>query len=542
MYTFESLRLQYKPKIPNQLKHLLGLQAKPVYCPEKIPTELKTLFPKSYNFPLIEFEFTDVKKKFPLKVGVVFSGGPAPGGNNVLAGIFDAIKKFQPNSQLIGFLDGPDGLLKRKTRNIFQEDIAQIKNLGGFDFLSTGRGKIETIEQKEVALKIVEDLSLDGLIIIGGDDSNTNAAALAEFFLEKGCKTKVIGVPKTIDGDLKNQYIEISFGFDTASKTYAHTIGSLLKDALSQKKYYFFVKLMGRSASHIALECALATHPTYTLISEEIKEEKQNLRDVVVLLSDIICHRAKENKNYGLFLIPEGSIEFFNDVQTLIREINNYPKENLTQVIKNHLSKEAKTLFEDLPQEIQKQFLLERDPHGNVQVTKIETERLILELVQKELKKRKEEGSYQGSFSPQAIFLGYEGRSAMPSNFDANYCYALGLTAALLIKHGLTGYMAGITHLNEPVEAWTPIGLPLISMMGFENRQGKEKAVIKKALVDLKGAAFDLYKEWRLKWAYEDHFQFPPPIQFFGPHEFSDQLPLTLKLDAMKTNEYRYVM
>lgn len=509
--TLSKSREKYEPKLPLVFSDFTQLIAKIADNSEGLP-EIKTLFPHTFGAPFLSFEKGNGKTHKPLKVGVVLSGGQAAGGHNVITGLYDALKKLNNESQLFGFLNGPIGIIKNKYIELNQTNLLPFRNQGGFDLLGSGRDKIETPEQFLSAAETLR--TFDGLVVIGGDDSNTNAALLAEYFKENKVKTTVVGVPKTIDGDLKNEHIEISFGFDSAVKTYSEIIGNLMRDSLSAKKYTFFIKLMGRSASHIALECALQTHPNLTLIGEE----KKSLIQLTHEIADVIEARSKNGKNYGVILIPEGVVEFVPELKTLIQELNRGIKpENLTP--------ESKTCFEAIPQSIQSQLLLDRDPHGNVQVSKIETERLFIEMVERELKKRN-----VTKFSPQPLFCGYEGRSCLPSNFDSNYCYALGFGAALLIDNQATGYIAGFTHLAEPVEKWKFTGVPLTSLFTLEERKGKTKPVIQKALVDLEGKPFLEFKKHREKWKLEDDYVYPGPIQFFGPEELTDSVSLSLSL------------
>lgn len=442
-------------------------------------------FPHLKDQELVTFKNKNVLQgKTPLKVGIVLSGGPAPGGHTVIAGVFEALKMEHPDAELIGFLNGPSGIIDNKFITIDAPLVEKYRYLGGFQMLGTGRTKIETEEQFEKSLKTAQNHNLDGLIIVGGDDSNTNAAHLAEYFLAHNASTAVIGVPKTIDGDLKNEWIESSFGFDTAAKTYSASIGNICLDALSQKKYYFFVKVMGRTASHLVLECALQTRPNLALISEEIKENKQTLSHIVKTIADLVVERSKKGKDYGVILIPEGVIEFISDIEALIGSF---------------------------PKQIQDQLLLEKDPHGNLPVSKIETERLLISLVENELKQRSD---YKGKFSAQPLFFGYEGRSCTPSSFDDNYCFALGLTAFLLIQNHSTGYMATVGNLSKPLPDWTLQGSPLVNMMHLEEKKGKQIPVIKKGLVDLKGKPFQEFKAQRDAWRGEDSYLSPGPIQF----------------------------
>lgn len=535
----QNLRKQYQPPLPKILQILNSLEIK---SEENVlsKTNLEKVFPKTYKQPALHFtqSHKTISHK-PLRVAFVFSGGQAAGGHNVASGLFDALKKMNDQSQLFGYLEGPKGVIENKYREILETELAAYRNQGGFDLIGSGRTKIETEEQFIAAAKSVSDLRLDGLVIIGGDDSNTNAALLAEYFLDHNIQTKVIGVPKTIDGDLKNEFIEIPFGFDSATKTYAEIIGNLLVDALSAKKYTFFIKLMGRTASHIALECALKTHANLTLIGEEIESQKKTLREITTEIVDLLVERSKQGKNYGLILIPEGLIEFIPECKLLIKDLNKllapdlphakqldalHEKNKKIEFIQSLLSLESQQCFSSLPEEIQIQLLLDRDPHGNVQVSKIDTERLFIETVYKELKKRNE----KVKFSPQPYFCGYEGRACLPSNFDCQYCYALGHVAALLINHGATGYISCIRNLHLPVEQWEILGVPLVSMIHMEERHGKAKPVIKKALVDLEGRSFEQFRKLRSAWRLEDDYQNPGPIQFFGPFELTDSKPITL--------------
>lgn len=506
-----TLRQKYAPKIVPILKQIenLELETKDAL---KIAEPVLKLFP--HLNPKILTCKTGKKNQGPLNIGIVLSGGPAAGGHNVITGVFDALQKW--GGKLIGFLNGPAGIVENRFLVLDQKSLDAVRNTGGFSLLGTGRTKIETEEQFAKSLETAQTHALDGLIIVGGDDSNTNAALLAEYFLAHGSKTAVIGVPKTIDGDLQNQWIDISFGFDSAAKTYSELIGNILSDAVSQGKYTFFIKVMGRTASHLVLECALKTHPHLALIGEEIAANQSRLADVVGSIADLICERAKNNKLYSVILIPEGVIEFIPEVKKLLKELSI-----------NQLSAESSTLFNSFSPEIQRQLTLERDPHGNINVSKIETERLLIALVQEELKKRNFNLS---KFSPQPLFFGYEGRSCLPSNFDADYCYNLGLFAALLAKHHYTGYMATLAHLAKPVDQWIPLGVPLIAMIDLEERKGASKPVIKKGLVDLKGPAFKAFTKNRLSWRLQDSFLTPGPIQFFGPSEITDGPPAIIQL------------
>lgn len=490
------------PKLPRALEKIDKLVPE---LGEKSPVDpaIAPLFPH-LSREIIRFK-EGAFKCAPLKVGVVLSGGQAPGGHNVICGLYRALKTLNPASSLIGFLDGPKGIIDNRFKVLDEAIIAEYLNSGGFDMIGSGRTKIETSEQFQKALDSCK--GLDGLVIIGGDDSNTNAALLAEYFLSNDVQTRVIGVPKTIDGDLANEYIETSFGFDTACKVYSEIIGNILKDTLSAKKYWYFIKLMGRSASHITLECAFQTHPNLTLIAEE----SASLDSIVKKIVDLIETRKSQGKNYGAILIPEGLIEFIPELKALISALNK-------TLNPNELSQDLKALFYSLPELIQKQLTMDRDPHGNVQVSKIDTERFFIELVKEKV---------NGDFSPQPLFFGYEGRSAFPSEFDAEYCYALGYLAALLIAHKVTGAIASIQDLKKDVKEWKIAGVPLISMMHIEERKGVKKPVIAKKLVDVNGPLYKRFKEEESKW--NDDYQTPGPIQFFGPSALVNKRTYTLE-------------
>lgn len=525
-------RQKYRPQLPKILRLPLqiNIESESGYFLNE-PAEIKKLFPLIHSQPKLEFVLgrkDHIQRK--LRVGVVFSGGQAPGGHNVINGLLDALKKLHPKSELIGFIGGPKGIIENKHRILTSRTIAKYRNQGGFDLIGSGRDKIEKIESLQAAKKTVESLKLDGLVIIGGDDSNTNAAFLAEYFKSTGCQTNVVGIPKTIDGDLKNEDIEISFGFDTACKTYSNIIGNLMRDALSARKYYFFVKLMGRAASHVALECALQTHPNLTFISEEVAASKKTLQDIVDEISQLIVKRAESGKNYGVILIPEGLIEFIPEVKNLIKELNALLAKGVTDPVSS-LGSNARHCFDSLPKDIQNQLLLSRDAHGNVQVSKIETERLLINMVENKLKKI----GHKGKFEPQPYFCGYEGRSALPSNFDCNYCYALGYVAAVLIENNKTGYMCCLKRLWESPEKWQPYGIPITSMMVIEERGGQAKAVVKKALVDLHSPPFEFFVDRRKEWALDDDYLNPGPIQFFGPASIKDSITHTLLLSSLPT-------
>jgi diphosphate-dependent phosphofructokinase len=501
-------RLTEKPQVPRLLQGAMKVREGATGpCQEAV----RAHFPLTGGQAALEFE-PDGGKQGPLRIGVLFSGGPAPGGHNVLWGLLEGMAK---GSQLIGFLGGPAGLVENRARPVTAEMVEGVHNQGGFDLLGTGRTKIEKPEQLEGALRTAQELQLDGLVVIGGDDSNTNAAVLAEFFRAKGCSTCVVGVPKTIDGDLKGGPLEISFGHDTACKMYADAIGNLMRDARSTRKYTHYVKLMGRSASHIALECALQTCCGATLIGEEVAQKKMTLSQLVEQLADLVEKRSEAGLDYGVVVLPEGLIEFVSDVAALIRELN----------LGKQLSKESSACLELMPKEIQQQLQMDRDPHGNVQVSKIETDRLLVALIGNELKRR----GFSGKWSPQAHFFGYEARCAMPSLFDAAYCYALGQVAAQLIANRRSGYMALLTQLTRPVADWIPGAIPLVSLMDLEERKGAMRPVIRKALVDLKGRPFTTFAQEREKWSLGDGLRQSGPIQFYGPDANSTLITLQLE-------------
>jgi pyrophosphate--fructose-6-phosphate 1-phosphotransferase len=538
-------RLQYQPLLPSLLDDVnavISIQEEQQGSFFISDPSMQELFPHTMQQPILAFKKGISSAVKPLKVGVILSGGQAPGGHNVITGLWDALKKMNPHAQLIGFLNGPSGIIQNKFIDLTEEIIAPYRNQGGFDLIGSGRTKIQTPGQFEAVGQTLKVHGLDGLVIIGGDDSNTNAAFLAEFCQQRGLPTRIIGVPKTIDGDLKNTFIEISFGFDTASKIYSEIIGNLSRDALSAKKYYFFIKMMGRSASHITLECALQTRVNLALIGEEVAYRKQTLRDVVEHVADLVCERAQKDKDFGVILVPEGLLEFIPECQEMIQELNtlliSHPplakqleqatSSSRLDLIKRSLNQKAAECFSLLPEEIQKQLLLDRDPHGNIQLSKIETERLLITLVERELTHRKQQGTYIGKFNPQPLFCGYEGRSGLPSNFDCQYCYALGHVAALLIRDGATGYMCCLTNLTQPIEKWEVYGVPIVNMLHFEIRKNKKQAVIQKALVDLEGPVFAVFKQQRERWRLEDLYCSPGPIQFDGSYELTQRPVLTL--------------
>jgi len=520
------LREKSIPEVPKQLSDLSIIR----FIKEEILSNkvIASYFPHTIGQPVLKIAEGKAVENRPLNVGVFFSGGPASGGHNVIAALFDTLKSLHPESQLIGFLEGPNGIVNGKYCLITSELLAPYRNQGGFNLLGTGRMKLETQEQLEKAWITVQKLQLNGLIVIGGDDSQTNAAFLAEYFLSRQSSVSVIGVPKTIDGDLQSSFTSISFGFDTACKVYSEMIGNIAKDELSTKKYYHFIKLMGRSASHIVLECALSTHPNMVLIGEEILAEQTSFMGLIQEIADLICKRSEQGKDFGLILIPEGVIEFVPDLALLIKELNNLASLQKNEIL-DVLSAPSATTFKALPEMIQNQLLMDRDAHGNIPLSFIETERLLMENVKAELLKRTKEGCYKGKFSVQCHFFGYEGRSALPSYFDSHYCYALGIVSALLVKEGVTGYMSFITGLEKEVIEWQGGGVPLTALLDLEKRQGVNKPVIKKTLVDIHSKLFGQFKNDRLKWAFNDAYQFPGPIQFFGPKELVEASPHILK-------------
>ena len=479
--------------------------------------KIQALFPCTYGLPRVEYEECANKVWRPVNIGVVLSGGQAPGGHNVIAGIYDFCKKVGGN--MYGFRYGPRGVFTGKYVKIDDKFMDEYRNMGGFDMIGSGRDKIKGEDQFAASAKVCNELELDGLIIIGGDDSNTNAALLAEYFQSVHHRTHVIGCPKTIDGDLKNDYIPLSFGFDTACKIYSELIGNICVDALSAQKYYHFVRLMGRSASHITMECAFETHPNYTFIGEEIKAKKKSVKEITREVVELIVERAKLNKNYGVILLPEGLIEFIPEMGALIEELNDVIAGGHTEQadIAAHLKEQSRALFEYLPQSLKDQLTLDRDSHGNVKVSQIETEKFIVSCVEKELDALKKEGKYAGSFNSLCHFFGYEGRCGLPSCFDTNYCYALGYNAGILIHEGLNGMMSTISNLDQPVEAWTAGGVPITMMMNIERRAGKDEPVIKKALVELDGLPYQRFLEQSQEWKLNDCYSFPGPIQFTGP-------------------------
>lgn len=540
----QKARAAYKPKLPivltGAVKAVVGKETSSVADQD----EIKALFPNTYGLPEIVFEKDPSPSKggAPLNVGVILSGGQAPGGHNVISGLFDGIKKVNRDSRLYGFLMGPGGFVDHKYVELTADIIDQFRNTGGFDIIGSGRTKLETKAQFDKGLEILKKLNIQALVIIGGDDSNTNAAILAEYYKQINAGVQVIGCPKTIDGDLKNSVIETSFGFDTATKVYSEVIGNIQRDCNSSKKYWHFIKLMGRSASHIALECALQCQPNVCIISEEVEAKKMTLNDIVDQIAEVVAARAAEGNNFGSVLIPEGLIEFIPAMKALIAELNDMLAANAEEFAKvepanqiewvaSRLSDKNVAIFNSLPEGVAHQLCLDRDPHGNVQVSLIETEKLLGHMVAFRLNQMKACGNYVGKFSTMFHFFGYEGRCADPSNFDADYCYALGFNAACLIKSGLTGYMSSVRGLTKPSVQWTTGGIPITMMMNMERRHGQMKPVIQKALVDLNGKPFKKFASMRERCALNTEFIYPGPIQYFGPAEVCDQPSLTLKYE-----------
>ena len=536
-------RAAYQPKLPKALKGAVKVK-------EGEPTQsvadqeaIKALFPNTYGMPLIQFVEGEAVNMPAINVGVILSGGQAPGGHNVISGLFDGIKALNKDSKLYGFILGPGGLVDHNYMELTSDIIDEYRNTGGFDIIGSGRTKLEKVEQFDKGLEIIKELGIKALVIIGGDDSNTNACVLAEYYAAKNCGVQVIGCPKTIDGDLKNEMIETSFGFDTACKTYSEVIGNIERDCNSARKYWHFIKLMGRSASHIALECALQTQPNVCIISEEVETKNMSLDDIVTYIAQVVANRAAEGHNFGTVLIPEGLIEFIPEMKTLIASLNDllaqeaetfnslFDTSEKLQFISSRLSQDSSFVFSSLPREIQVQLCLDRDPHGNVQVSLIETEKMLAEMVRVRLNELKSAGVYKGKFSAQTHFFGYEGRCAAPSNYDADYCYSLGYTAAALLGAGATGYMASVRNTTKPASEWVAGGIPITMMMNVERRHGQDKPVIQKALVKLDGAPFREFAAHRAEWAVETSYVYPGPIQYFGPSEVCDQVTKTLMLE-----------
>lgn len=546
-------RLKYQPKLPQSLQNgVNGLRMVEGSATQSVrdQEQINALFPNTYGKPTVTFEASNVSKESEIRnVGVILSGGQAPGGHNVIAGLYDALKNANSANKLYGFLGGPSGIIDGKYVEFDDEFINAYRNTGGFDIIGSGRTKLETEEQFEKSLAVCKKLNISAVVIIGGDDSNTNAAMLAEWFVKHNAGIQVIGCPKTIDGDLKNEQIEISFGFDTATKTYAELIGNIERDANSAKKYWHFVKIMGRSASHVALEAALQTQPNITLISEEVQEKKMSLSSIIDYMTDIIVKRANAGKNFGIAVIPEGLIEFIPEMGSMISNLNDIMATlendpafvNATtirdkfDIVENRLEDENAKVYKSLPALIKGQLLADRDPHGNVQVSKIETEKLLIEMISTRLDELKEEGSFIGKFSAQSHFFGYEGRCAFPSNFDADYCYSLGYNAFALISFGMTGYLSSVRNLTESADKWIAGGVPLTMMMNMEKRHGEMKPVIQKALVRLDGPVFKQLQDNREDWAMNDRYLFPGAIQYFGPSSVCDITTVTLQLE--RSNE-----
>ena len=534
-------RAAYQPKLPAGLRGNVSIKEGNATESVGDQEEIKKLFPNTYGMPLVEFVPSDEKKEYaPMNIGIILSGGQAPGGHNVICGLYDELKKQNPANKLYGFLMGPGGLVDHKYIELTDALIDEYRNTGGFDLIGSGRTKLEEEAQFESGLKIIRELGIKAIVIIGGDDSNTNACVLAEYYAAHNYGVQVIGCPKTIDGDLKNEQIETSFGFDTACKTYAEVIGNIQRDANSARKYWHFIKLMGRSASHIALECALQCQPNVCIVSEEVEEKNQTLDDIVTYIADIVARRAANGNNFGTVLIPEGLIEFIPAMKKLIAELNDLlatPEAAAVEAaeqrawILSKLSADNAAIYASLPEGVAKQLTMERDPHGNVQVSLIETEKLLSEMVAVKLDAWKAEGKFNGKFAAQHHFFGYEGRCAAPSNYDADYCYALGTSAAQLVANGKTGYMAIVKNTTAPAEQWIAGGVPITMMMNMERRHGKMKPVIKKALVRLDGAPFKEFAAHREDWAVNTRFVYPGPIQYFGPSEVCDQCTITLKLE-----------
>lgn len=539
-------RAAYQPKLPKALaagavKVVEGAATQSVADQEAI----QKLFPNTYGMPLITFEAAQSAQLPAVNVGVILSGGQAPGGHNVISGLFDGIKKINPESKLYGFILGPGGLVDHKYMELTADIVEEYRNTGGFDIIGSGRTKLEAVEQFEKGYEIIKQLGIGALVIIGGDDSNTNACVLAEYYAAKNYGVQVIGCPKTIDGDLKNEMIETSFGFDTACKTYAEVIGNIQRDCNSARKYWHFIKLMGRSASHIALECALQVQPNVCIVSEEVEAKDMSLDDVVTYIAEIVAKRAANGNNFGTVLIPEGLVEFIPAMKRLIAELNDFLAANADEfahIKKSHqreyiigkLTPENSAVYASLPEGVARQLTLDRDPHGNVQVSLIETEKLLSEMVATKLAEWKKEGKFVGKFAAQHHFFGYEGRCAAPSNFDADYCYSLGYTASMLIANGKTGYMSSVRNTTAPAAEWIAGGVPITMMMNMERRHGEMKPVIQKALVRLDGAPFKAFAAQRDTWAVQTAYVYPGPIQYFGPTEVCDQPTKTLQLEQAK--------
>ena len=536
----QKARAAYQPKLPKALQGAVKVKEGQPTQSVGNQEEIKKLFPNTYGMPVVEFEPATEANTKKMNVGVILSGGQAPGGHNVITGLFDQVKKLNPENRLFGFILGPGGLVDHNYMELTAELIDEYRNTGGFDMIGSGRTKLEKIEQFEKGLEIIRQLDIKALVIIGGDDSNTNACVLAEYYAAKQYGVQVIGCPKTIDGDLKNEQIETSFGFDTACKTYSELIGNIERDCNSARKYWHFIKVMGRSASHIALECALQTQPNICLISEEVEAKEQSLDDIVTYIANTVAVRAAEGNNFGTVIIPEGLIEFIPAIKKLIAQLNDVlalpevkdmNRSAQIDFAKTHLTEENLAVFNSLPTSVARQLALDRDPHGNVQVSLIETEKLLSAMVSQKLEGMKKTGKYVGKFSAQHHFFGYEGRCAAPSNYDADYCYALGTSAAQLIANGKTGYMAIVKNTTAPADKWIAGGVPITMMMNMERRNGEMKPVIRKALVELDGKPFKAFVAQRDLWAKETLYVYPGPIQYWGPTEVCDQPTKTLALE-----------
>lgn len=539
----QTARSNYVPKMPKNLKGNVRIEEGPATSSVDDAKDIKKLFPHTYGMPILKFveAHPSASNNQPINVGVILSGGQAPGGHNVIAGIFDGIKDMHPNSRLYGFILGPGGLINHDYKELTADIIDEYRNTGGFDIIGSGRTKLETKEQFDRGLEILKELDIKALVIIGGDDSNTNACVLAEYYASIDAGVQVIGCPKTIDGDLKNEQIETSFGFDTACKVYSELIGNIERDCNSARKYWHFIKVMGRSASHIALECALQTHPNVCIISEEVEENGYSLDDIIDQIATVVAQRAQNGMNYGTVIIPEGLIEFIPAMKMLINELNDFlaniddfsivRRSMQRDYIISKLSDDNSKVYSSLPETMAKQLALDRDPHGNVQVSMIQTEELLAQMVSNRLDEWREEGKYDEKFSTVTHFFGYEGRCAAPSNYDADYCYSLGYTASKLIESGKTGYMASVRNTTEASENWIAGGIPITMMMNMERRHGKMKPVIQKALVKLDGAPFKYFTKKRAEWGEKTMYVYPGPIQYFGPTEVCDQPSKTLQLE-----------
>ena len=540
-------RAAYQPKLPKALQGAVKAQEGAATQSVGNQEEIKALFPNTYGMPVVEFVSAESENNTAINVGIILSGGQAPGGHNVISGLYDGVKSLNKDSKLYGFLMGPGGLVDHKYVEFTDELIDEYRNTGGFDIIGSGRTKLEKESQFEAGYEILKELGIKALVIIGGDDSNTNACVLAEYYAAKQYGVQVIGCPKTIDGDLKNEQIETSFGFDTACKTYSELIGNIQRDCNSARKYWHFIKLMGRSASHIALECALETQPNVCLISEEIEQKEMSLDDVVTYIAKIVADRAADGNNFGTVLIPEGLIEFIPAIKKLIQQLNEVLTDPATgesrefagaeeqiAFVKGNIAPENLAILESLPADVARQLCLDRDPHGNVQVSLIETEKLLSRMVEGKLAAWKKDGKYTGKFRAQHHFFGYEGRCAAPSTYAADYCYSLGFNASRLIANGKTGYMSVIKNTTAPAAEWIAGGVPITMMMNIERRNGANKPVIRKALVELDGAPFKFFAANREQWAKQTLYVYPGPIQYWGPTEVCDQCTKTLALEQAK--------